>query len=117
MQLVILYSILCIIIFLVSVFLFKCKASFCYILSVWTFSSIFSVIFYIESQKYNNITLMPYIFFVLCLAISCIPFNCFNDKTTVIEIKNKMIFEKVITFLYHIYSSLYREFHPYIEYL
>ena len=98
MQLVILYSILCIIIFLVSVFLFKCKASFCYILSVWTFSSIFSVIFYIESQKYNNITLMPYIFFVLCLAISCIPFNCFNDKTTVIEIKNKMIFEKVITF-------------------
>lgn len=67
-----------------------------YVLLIWMISSIFSIIFYEASQEYDRITILPYIFLLVCLSLSFLPFYFYNDRHSVILINNRSVFEKII---------------------
>ena len=98
MPVVVAFSIFHVILFILVSCYRKDKACLRYIMFIWMLSSIFSIIFYTASQEYNKITIIPYIFFATCLAISIIPFGYIDDRYSTITIRNKFFFERIILF-------------------
>lgn len=98
MSIVVLYSVCCLISFLCVALILKDKYILKYVLFIWFLSSVFSIIFYEVSHEYDKITISPYIFLIICLGISFLPFYYFDDKKSVIIIKNRHLFNKIILF-------------------
>ena len=98
MPVVVAFSIFHVILFILVSCYRKDKACLRYIMFIWMLSSIFSIIFYTASQEYNKRTIIPYIFFATCLAISIIPFGYIDDRYSTITIRNKFFFERIILF-------------------
>lgn len=71
-----------------------------YIVGIWTASSLFSIIYYVEQPKrYLDIELIPYLFFILCLAISLSPFVIDSKKLNTPYIQNVTLFRQYVFFI------------------
>lgn len=97
MGFVILFAIINCLVCIVAFLKLKKNAIFKYIVFIWAVSSLFSILFYYESNKYLNITLFPYLFLLLCFFISILPFYYFDDnRLKKITIGNSLFFKMTV---------------------
>ncbi len=99
MEIIIGYSIFCIIVFLIALKKITNNTFIKYIIAIWTISSLFSIIYYNASKEYTRITIMPYIFFIVSMLCILYPMAAYNDKRMIITLNNAYAFKCVVVFL------------------
>lgn len=70
-----------------------------FIVSIWTISSFFSLIFYFEVNRYTNLQIIPFVFLILCLWFSFIPFTFKQNELKKIELGDPVLFERAMLVL------------------